>query len=222
MRVRTVLLVILFCLLAGIAIGTKWSDYGDWTAGNILDVDTFLVRDVSDTSLAATGTQKEYPWSEMKTDIGTATITLTNKTLDANGTGNVLSNIDEDNMLDGSDAVTDYICFLIDGGGSAITTGIKGYAEIPYNATIKQVTMLADQTGSIVVDIWKDTYAQYPPVDGDSITASAVPEISSGVKDQDNTLTGWTTAITAGDILAWNVDSASTIEFCTICLKIEK
>ena len=51
---------------------TKWSDYGDYSAGEILDADTFLVRDVNDTSLAATGTQKEYPWSVMKADIFTA------------------------------------------------------------------------------------------------------------------------------------------------------
>ena len=48
---------------------TKWSEYGDYSAAEILDADTFLVRDVNDTTLAATGTQKEYPWSVMKTDL---------------------------------------------------------------------------------------------------------------------------------------------------------
>ena len=81
---------LLVCLLAGLLIGCvstgkkdttsdlerlaegakgKWSDYGDYSAAEILDADTFLVRDVDDTSLAATGTQKEYPWSVMKTDL---------------------------------------------------------------------------------------------------------------------------------------------------------
>jgi len=110
--------------------------------------------------------------------------------------------------------------FVIDGGGSAITTGVKGYLEIPFACTINAVTLLADQSGSIVVDVWKDTFANYPPVDGDSITASAVPTISSATKSQNSTLTGWTTSISAGDILGFNVDSISTCERVTISLKV--
>jgi hypothetical protein len=114
------------------------------------------------------------------------------------------------------------ITFIIDGGGSAITTGEKGHLEVPFACTITQVTMLADQSGSIVVDIWKDTYANFPPTDADSITASAPPTLSSAQKAQDSTLTGWTTSISAGDILAFNVDSCTTITRVTISLKVEK
>jgi len=114
------------------------------------------------------------------------------------------------------------ITMIIDGGGSAITTGVKGYIEVPFSCTISQVTMLADQSGSIVVDIWKDTYANYPPTDADSITASAVPTISAATKSQDGTITGWTTGITAGDILGFNVDSASTVTLVTVSLTCVK
>lgn len=114
------------------------------------------------------------------------------------------------------------ITFIIDGGGSAITTGQKGHLEIPFACTINQVTMLADQSGSIVVDIWKDIYANFPPTDADSITASAPPTITTAQKSQDATLTGWTAAIAAGDILAFNVDSCATITRVTIALKVEK
>ena len=112
--------------------------------------------------------------------------------------------------------------FIIDGGGSAITTGVKGYLEIPFACTIKAVRLLADQSGSIVVDIWKDTYANFPPLDADSITASAVPTITTAVKSEDATLTGWTTAVTKGDILGFNVDSITTHERVTVSLSIEK
>ncbi len=114
------------------------------------------------------------------------------------------------------------IVFIIDGGGAVIGTGEKGHLEIPFGCTIQQVTMLADQSGSVVVDIWKDTYANFPPTDGDSITAAAVPTIDTAQKSQDSTLTGWTTAITAGDILAFNVDSCTTIERVTLILKVVK
>ena len=114
------------------------------------------------------------------------------------------------------------ITFIIDGGGEAITTGEKGHLKIPFACTIQQVTMQADRSGSIVVDIWKDTYANFPPTDADTITASAPPTISSAQKSQDSTLTGWTKAISADDILAFKVDSCATIERVTISLKVVK
>jgi hypothetical protein len=112
--------------------------------------------------------------------------------------------------------------FVIDGGGSTITTGTKGFVEVPFGATITAVRLLADQSGSIVVDIWKDTYANYPPTDADSITASAVPTITTAVKSEDTTLTGWTTSISAGDILGFNVDSATTITKLTLSLTLSR
>lgn len=114
------------------------------------------------------------------------------------------------------------LVFIIDGGGLAITTGEKGHLLIPFDCEINQATLLADQSGSIVVNIWKDTYANFPPVVGDKITASAPPTISSAQKSQDATLTGWTKTINAGDILAFNVDSCTDIIRVTLCLKIKK
>jgi hypothetical protein len=58
--------------VATIVIADKWSEYADMAAATIADTDTFLLRDVSDTTQAATGTIKEYPWSAMKTDVKTA------------------------------------------------------------------------------------------------------------------------------------------------------
>jgi hypothetical protein len=112
----------------------------------------------------------------------------------------------------------------IDGGGSAITTGIKGEVVVPYACTITSYTALADQSGSIVVDIWKDTYANYPPTDADSITASAPVTISAATKAQDSTLTGWSTGknISAGDILRFNVDSAATITRLQIIIEVTR
>ena len=117
---------------------------------------------------------------------------------------------------------TSSIEFVIDGGGSVITTGIKGDLEIPFAGTITGVSLLADQSGSIVVDIWKDTYANYPPTDADSITAAAPPTISTATKSQDLTLTGWTTALSVGDILRLNVDSATTLTRVLVSLKVNR
>jgi hypothetical protein len=111
----------------------------------------------------------------------------------------------------------------IDGGGSTITTGVKGYVECPYAGTIVSATLVIDQSGAIVIDVWKDTYANFPPTDADSITAAAPPTIAaSGVKSQDTTLTGWTTSVTAGDMFGFNVDSVTAATRATLTLKINR
>jgi hypothetical protein len=114
------------------------------------------------------------------------------------------------------------ITFLISGGGSTVATGIAGDLTVPFGCAITEWTLLADQTGSIVVDIWKDTYANYPPTVADTITGSAKPTISAGVKGQSSTLTGWTTTITAGDTLRFNVDSATGMTRVTLSLKVKR
>ena len=110
----------------------------------------------------------------------------------------------------------------IDGGGSAITTGVKGYVEIPYDGTITGWTILGDVSGSCVIDVWKDTYANFPPTVADTIAGSEKPTLSSAIKNEDLTLTTWTTSVTTGDIIGFNVDSASTVTRVTLSIKITK
>lgn len=114
------------------------------------------------------------------------------------------------------------LTFVIDGGGSAITTGQKGHLEIPFACTINGWTLLADQSGSIVIDVWKDTYANYPPTVADTIAGTEKPTLSAVIKNQDLALTTWTTAVAAGDILAFNVDSVATVTRVTLSIKVTK
>jgi hypothetical protein len=108
--------------------------------------------------------------------------------------------------------------------GSVIALGIAYGADvvIPYPGTITKVTMLSlDSTsGSIVVDVWKNTYSNYPPVVANTITASDIPTISSAIKSQDSTLTGWTTSVSAGDILRFNVNSVTSLKLVKIVISI--
>lgn len=124
----------------------------------------------------------------------------------------------------GSNAATQTIDMVavIGDGVNVIGTGVKGYLPFDFAATITQATLLADVSGSIVIDIWKDTYANYPPTVADTITAAAKPTLAAAQKSQDATLTGWTTAIAAGDVLGFNVDSAATVKQVTLALKLTK
>jgi hypothetical protein len=116
--------------------------------------------------------------------------------------------------------------FIADGGGSTLGTGLKGYLHFDFPCTINEVTLLADQTGSVVVDLWKCAYSAFNPgthpVVGDSITGAAVPTISADVKYQDSTLIGWTTAVSADDVIGFNITSATAITRVTVDLKVTR
>ncbi len=115
------------------------------------------------------------------------------------------------------------INFIIDGGGETITTGIKGDIIVDVDATILGVTLLADQSCTMAVDIWKDTYANFPPDNDDSITdAGTTPTTSAGTKAQDGTMTSWTTTISAAEILRFNVDANDNATRMTVSIKCKR
>lgn len=116
-------------------------------------------------------------------------------------------------------AQTRTVQFVISGGGSAIPAGDVLEVPCDFAFTITGVTLLADVTGSVVIDILRTTYSSYDS-GFTSLCASAKPTISSAKKSQDTTLTGWTTAISAGDVLRLHVDSASTVTRVTLALQI--
>lgn len=108
--------------------------------------------------------------------------------------------------------------YCIDGGGSAITVGTKFGVMMTFAGTISSWDIGLDQSGSIVIDIWKVAKASYPPTVTNSITASAKPTVTAAVDANSSTLTGWTTSFAAGDWLWFHVDSITTAQFATIVL----
>jgi len=114
------------------------------------------------------------------------------------------------------------INIVIDGGGAEIADATEVDVEIPFNCTVSRATALADQSGSIVVDLWMEDYANYPPADADTITAAAPVTITTATKSQDSILTDWTTALVAGEILRAHVDSCTTITRVTISLFVTR
>ncbi len=116
----------------------------------------------------------------------------------------------------------DTIQFVIDGGGVVISTGEKGHIEVPFTCTIEGWSAYGDAVGDIEVDVWKTAYAAFPPTVADTIAGSELPTLSSVQKNQDLTLSTWTTALTKGDVLAFKVNSAATVKRVTIVLRVSK
>jgi len=109
------------------------------------------------------------------------------------------------------------------GDGSNVISGTAQVTlQVPFSATIVAARLLLKESGDLVVDVWKDTYANYPPTDADTITGGNEPTASSAIKYEDLTLSGWTTSITSGDCLTFYVDSAATVTQATVVLELEK
>jgi hypothetical protein len=123
-----------------------------------------------------------------------------------------------------ADTQISMICVVIQSAasGNAIALGQYVDVEVPWACTINQVAALADRTGSIVVDLWVESYADYPPTVADSITGAAPVTITGADKSQDSTLSGWSPNLSAGDILRAYVDSCTDIEQVTVALKVTR
>ena len=109
---------------------------------------------------------------------------------------------------------------VIGNAADVISTGLKLYVEMPFAGTIQAVRLFADVSGSIAIDLWRDSYNNFPPTIADSMPGSAAhPAIASAQKSQTISFSGWSTVnFSKGDVIGINVDSCTTIKQCTISL----
>lgn len=117
--------------------------------------------------------------------------------------------------------------FVADGAGVPLTTGLKAFVEIPFNCTVTSNRMFADEVGSLVIDVWRCTYAQFDagathPVFADRITDSTPPTIAVASKSEDTTLAGWSTTLNKGDVIGFNITSCVAIKRATLSLDVTR
>jgi hypothetical protein len=106
-------------------------------------------------------------------------------------------------------------------GSTSISNNTYTLLPVDFSFIIKSVTIVADQTGSITIDILQQDYDDYLST-YTSICGGNKPAISSSTKFSDSLLSNWTTAINLGSVLKFNVDSNSSITNCTITLQVIK
>jgi hypothetical protein len=113
--------------------------------------------------------------------------------------------------------------FVIDGGGVTISAGQKGHLFFDFACTLLEWELLGDQSGSIVVDLWKDVYSSFPPTVADSMcTGGTKPTIAATTKAQ-GAPTSWASASFANqDVLSVNVDSATAVQRVTLALRLRR
>ena len=121
------------------------------------------------------------------------------------------------------------IGFDFDNGGLLLPVGLTTIpVQVAFAHTIISATIVSFNTvtglapaGSIQVDVWRDSYANYPPTVADSITAAAKPTLTGASKATDATLTGWSKTGAAGDIYVATIVSASSIVAASLYLVVD-
>jgi hypothetical protein len=167
-----------------------------------------IVEDIA--ALTDPGADRILFWDDSDGNIGWLTpstgITVSGTNLTSSHTGQGVINV---TIGDGTNEIADGIWCDIHIPNMALTIT---------RASILATAFTAGSTGSIVIDLWKDTYANFPPTDADSVTAAAPPTITTAAKSEDATLTSWDTTWDARDIVRVNIDSCTTIALCTLSL----
>jgi hypothetical protein len=188
------------------------------------------------------------------------------------------------------------LSMILYAGGGTLGSGIQGDIEVPMSGVIQRITVLPDQSGTLLLDLYKAAYASYPPtasicgvnqpgvygsavsttgtvsktagsniitgsgtqfttqiavgyvieIPGTAVERVMVTGISSNTqltvhknmaysasgqaltkrgvatKFQDSTLAGWTTTLTAGDIIRFYTERANDILRATVSILVKK
>ncbi len=113
---------------------------------------------------------------------------------------------------------------IIGNGIDVIGTGLKGAIPMFVGMDITEWSIVADVSGSITLDLWVDSEANWPPTIADTIVASDKPKIVTATKANGTALTGWTKAFASGTkrYMYINVDSCTSIKRVTFVLTAKK
>jgi len=110
--------------------------------------------------------------------------------------------------------------------GSALSTsGVYPVAVyIPRAGTITKVIVLGDDAaGSVTVGIKKVAIGSYAGASGGTnICGTDYPQITSGWSQEKTSFTGWTTSVSAGDVLNISLTAVSTFKRVTVQIFIQE
>lgn len=111
-----------------------------------------------------------------------------------------------------------------DGQGGVISNGRTAYVQVPYNGTLTGWTLVAAQSGSCTITVFKDTYANYPPVTPADNIYSVQPALASAIRNQNLTPTyvGSQATVTAGDWIGFTISGVTTVTWVNLTISITK
>ena len=137
------------------------------------------------------------------------------------GQPNGVATLDGSGQVPASQLPTAFGAGSFGGSASASSLGLLGYLTIPYSGTITGWQVIGDVSGNCVFDVWLAPSGIIPTV-ANTITGTEKPTLTAQQINSDLSLSTWTTAVTAGDIIAINLDSASVLSKAWLTVFITK
>ncbi len=125
--------------------------------------------------------------------------------------------------LGGGGPITQNLTIMIDGDGNPIDPGVSGLLKLPTACTLTawELVSVDGVEGSIVVELWADSYDNFPPDVADIVGASETPTLTAQVKNRNTNLNaGLGYALDAGDWLTWTVTSATDVTKVALSLTL--
>jgi hypothetical protein len=113
---------------------------------------------------------------------------------------------------------------VFDGAGGVITSGTTGYAQVLYNGTITSWTIAGNVSGSCTVTVFKDTYANFPPLITSDNVFTVQPALAAQQKNQNlaPVFLGSQATVAAGDWIGFTITGITTLAWVNLTIAITK
>ena len=119
----------------------------------------------------------------------------------------------------GGQTAEDTLGFFIDNTPDDVSTGSKGYKQIPYDCVFTEWSVFAGETGSIQVDVKKSNYSTYPTFT--TVVGGDYPTLSSQIKNRNTGITAWT-GLSAGDLYEFTINSNTGVKKVGVFVKVRR
>ena len=106
-------------------------------------------------------------------------------------------------------------------GATALASAATACVPTYYAGTIQSVEIIGNVSGSATIDVQTVAHSSWTGTASvSSITAADTPALSSAARYTDSTLTGWTTALTAGTDVCFVMSAPTTVAGLSITVKV--
>jgi len=104
---------------------------------------------------------------------------------------------------------------VVDGAGSIITIGSKGFRYIPYACTIRNAVLIGNTTGTADFAVWRDTSL--------NLSGLTIGGISLNNRQSAQGITGFTADLAENDVLEFRIQgSPASITRASLFIEVEK
>lgn len=180
-----------------------------------------LAKNTSSTRyLSNTGSSNNPAWAQVDLSNGvTGSLPVANLNSGTSASSSTFWRGDATWATPAATTLTHTVTFVVDGSGSALSTGTKAYVKIPYGGTLQGWSLIGSPSGSITCDIYRATNTNGLPSASIVGGSGTKPALSTAVENSSTSFTSWTsTTLNANDNLAVNLSGITSTTY--VCLTL--